>query len=116
MKILALDLGKYKTVGCEYESESGAHRFKRDFTTPAALQKMVQEVNPDRVVIEVCSIAKGTPRRFKPADDTNITTFTYETSICGRKRCLKLTRKGFGDWEWGCTDRNGTVINCVDPL
>jgi transposase len=57
MKILALDLGKYKTVGCEYESESGAHRFKRSFTTPAALQKMVQEVNPDRVVIEVCSIA-----------------------------------------------------------
>jgi transposase len=57
MKILALDLGKYKTVGCDYESESGAHRFQRSCTTPAALQKMVQEVNPDRVVIEVCSIA-----------------------------------------------------------
>ncbi|HYU98895.1 MAG TPA: IS110 family transposase [Pyrinomonadaceae bacterium] len=57
MKILALDLGKYKTVGCEYESESGAHRFQRRLTTPAALQKMVQEVKPDRVVIEVCSIA-----------------------------------------------------------
>ena len=60
---------------------------------------------------------KGTPRRFKPvADDTNITTFTYQTSVCGRKRCLQLTRKGFLDWEWGCTDRNGTVINCIDPL
>ena len=57
MKILALDLGKYKTVGCEYESESGAHRFQRSLTTPAALRKMVQEVNPERVVIEVCSIA-----------------------------------------------------------
>jgi transposase len=57
MKILALDLGKYKTVGCEYESESGAYSFKRSFTTPAALQKMVQEIKPDRVVIEVCSIA-----------------------------------------------------------
>lgn len=57
MKILALDLGKYKTVGCVYESESGAHRFTRNFTTPAALQKMVQEENPARVVIEVCSIA-----------------------------------------------------------
>ena len=44
MKILALDLGKYKTVGCEYESESGAHRFQRSLTTPAALRKMVQEV------------------------------------------------------------------------
>lgn len=57
MKILALDLGKYKTVGCEYESESGRHSFKRSFTTPAALRKMVQEVNPERVVLEICSIA-----------------------------------------------------------
>jgi len=57
MKILALDLGKYKTVGCEYESESGAHRFHRSLTTPATLRKMVQEINPERVVIEVCSIA-----------------------------------------------------------
>lgn len=57
MKILALDLGKYKTVGCDYESESGAHQFKRGVTTPAGLAKMVQEVKPDRVVIEVCSIA-----------------------------------------------------------
>ena len=32
MKILALDLGKYKTVGCAYESESGAHQFQRTFT------------------------------------------------------------------------------------
>jgi transposase len=57
MKILALDLGKYKTVGCAYESESGRHCFKRSFTTPAALQKMVQEVKPERVVIEICSLA-----------------------------------------------------------
>ena len=57
MKILALDLGKYKTVGCDYESESGAQQFKRSVTTPAALRKMVQDIKPDRVVIEVCSIA-----------------------------------------------------------
>src|SRR5215203_6077414 len=57
MKILAFDLGKYKTVGCAYESENGAHAFKRDFTTPTALRKMVQDIKPDRVVIEVCSIA-----------------------------------------------------------
>src|SRR2546425_12475231 len=57
MKILALDLGKYKTVGCEYEGESGRHRFRVAATMPAALQQLVQEVRPDRVVIEVCSIA-----------------------------------------------------------
>jgi transposase len=57
MKILALDLGKYKTVGCDYERESGQHRFKGSLTTPAALQQLVKEVKPDRVVIEVCNIA-----------------------------------------------------------
>jgi transposase len=57
MKILALDLGKYKTVGCDYERESGQHRFRASVTTAAALERMVQEVKPDRVVIEVCNIA-----------------------------------------------------------
>src|SRR5215216_2692057 len=57
MKILALDLGKYKTVGCAYESESGAHQFQRGLTTAAGLAGMVQAVKPDRVVIEICSIA-----------------------------------------------------------
>lgn len=57
MKILALDLGKYKTVGCDYERESGAHRFQARITTPAALAELVKEVKPDRVVIEVCNIA-----------------------------------------------------------
>jgi transposase len=57
MQILSLDLGKYKTVGCAYERESGKHRFERAFTTRAALQQLAREVKPDRVVIEVCGIA-----------------------------------------------------------
>ena len=57
MKILSLDLGKYKTVGCDYEGESGRHSFRGSLTTRAALQQLVKEVKPDRVVIEVCSIA-----------------------------------------------------------
>jgi len=57
MKILALDLGKYKTVGCAYESASGKHNFQTSFTTPTGLAQLVKEVKPDRVVIEVCNIA-----------------------------------------------------------
>jgi len=57
MKILSLDLGKYKTVACDYERETGEHRFKASITTPAGLRQLVQEVKPDRVVIEVCKIA-----------------------------------------------------------
>ena len=57
MKILSLDLGKNKTVGCDYERESGKHRFQTVFSARAGLAQLVKEVKPDRVVIEVCSIA-----------------------------------------------------------
>src|SRR6266581_8526154 len=57
MKILALDLGKYKTVACEYEAESGRHRFATVLTTPKALHDLIVDREPQRVVIEICSIA-----------------------------------------------------------
>src|SRR5437870_189592 len=57
MKILALDLGKYKTVGCEYEAESGRPRFATVLTTPKALHDLIVDREPQRVVIEICSIA-----------------------------------------------------------
>ena len=57
MKILSLDLGKYKTVGCVYDSASGEHRFNTSFTTPVGLAQLVKAVKPDRVVIEVCNLA-----------------------------------------------------------
>src|SRR6266576_1776264 len=57
MKILALDLGKYKTVGCEYERESARHKFHTARTTQQQLHDLLVEVEPDRVVIEICSIA-----------------------------------------------------------
>lgn len=57
MSILALDLGKYKTVACEYEAESGRHRFATVLTTPKALPDLIVDREPQRVVIEICSIA-----------------------------------------------------------
>ena len=57
MKILALDLGKYKTVSCLYEAESGKHQFSAISTTPAAIEQLVTQLQPERVVIEICNIA-----------------------------------------------------------
>src|SRR5947207_2840753 len=57
MRILALDLGKYKTVGWEYEAESGRHRFGTVLTTAKALHDLMVDREPQRVVIEICSIA-----------------------------------------------------------
>src|SRR5207244_8713037 len=57
MKILALDLGKFKTVACEYEAETARREFATVATTPQALHDLIVEREPDRVVIEICSIA-----------------------------------------------------------
>jgi len=57
MKILTLDLGKYKSVACDYDQQSGAHEFQTIATNPQALHDLLVERQPDRVVIEICSIA-----------------------------------------------------------
>jgi transposase len=57
MRILSLDLSKYKTVACEYEVETGRHRFATALTTAKALHDLLVDCEPDRVVIEICSIA-----------------------------------------------------------
>ena len=57
MRILALDLGKFKSVACDYEAETGRHRFATVLTTAKALHDLIVDCEPDRVVIEICSIA-----------------------------------------------------------
>lgn len=56
-RILAIDLGKFKSVACEYETESGEWSYRTTPTTPAAMHDLLVEVGPERVVIEVCGIA-----------------------------------------------------------
>ncbi|HSE18748.1 MAG TPA: hypothetical protein VLB46_16950 [Pyrinomonadaceae bacterium] len=57
--------------------------------------------------------AKGRPSRFKPGtEDAIVRKLRIEVSVCGRKKCFNITRNGFLDWEWGCTDANGNAINC----
>ena len=53
MKILAVDLGKMKSVACDFESETGEHSFETVRTAPAILEDLFRRRCPDRVVIEV---------------------------------------------------------------
>lgn len=57
MKILAIDLGKVKSVACDFASQTGEHVFETCRTMPEALQEMLVRRRPDRVVIEVCPAA-----------------------------------------------------------
>jgi transposase len=57
MKILALDLGKFKSVGCEFDTKGLTKEFETAATTREKLRELIIKRNPDRVVIEICSIA-----------------------------------------------------------
>lgn len=52
MRIVAMDLGKNKTVVCDYDSDSGRYTFKTIRTRPQVMHDFLVEREPDRVVIE----------------------------------------------------------------
>lgn len=52
MNILSIDLGKFKSVACMYESDTVDHVFRKIDTTPHAMHDLLVEVEPDRLVIE----------------------------------------------------------------
>jgi len=57
MKILAIDLGKKKSVACLYQTETSQHRYKSLLTIPKDVHDLVVETKPNRVVIEIGSVA-----------------------------------------------------------
>lgn len=57
MKIIAMDLGKNKTVVCFYDAESGKHRYQTVKTCPQQIHDLLVEHRPGRVVFEICSAA-----------------------------------------------------------
>jgi transposase len=57
MKILAIDLGKYKSVACNYVTATGTARFATVMTHANEFDRLMSQERPDLVVIETCSIA-----------------------------------------------------------
>jgi transposase len=57
MKIVAMDLGKNKTVVCVYDQKSGKHKYQTVRTGPQEIHDLIAEQEPDRVVFEICSAA-----------------------------------------------------------
>ena len=48
--ILAIDLGKFKSVACMYDAKTAEHRFETMSTTPQALHDLIVEHEPERGV------------------------------------------------------------------
>src|SRR5262245_4986643 len=55
--ILAIDLGKYKSVVCAHDQGSGEIRFTTFDTTRAELARQIDKERPAVVVIEACLLA-----------------------------------------------------------
>ena len=55
--ILAIDLGKFKSVACIYQCGDGQHQHRTIPTRPAAMHDLIVEVAPGCVIIEVGSAA-----------------------------------------------------------
>lgn len=56
-RILAVDLGKYKSVVCDYHGNSGEVAFTTLDTTRCELHKLLTRRRPDVVVIEACALS-----------------------------------------------------------
>ena len=54
-KIIAIDLGKFKSVACTYQTATGDHTFTTLPTQPQKFHDLFVQEQPDRVVIEVGS-------------------------------------------------------------
>ncbi|MHC4176004.1 MAG: IS110 family RNA-guided transposase [Planctomycetota bacterium] len=57
MKILAIDLGKFKSVACTYATEIGKAEFATVVTHVVEFDQLLRQQRPNVVVIETCSIA-----------------------------------------------------------
>ena len=57
MKIVALDLGKFKTVSCLYDTEASQSSYEKLKTAPFVLHQLIARLCPDRVVFEVGPMA-----------------------------------------------------------
>src|SRR5439155_17859496 len=55
--IVALDLGKYKTVACVYDGDPAAARFQTLSTGREELCRLLARHRPAVVVIEACGLA-----------------------------------------------------------
>lgn len=52
-KILAIDVGKYKSVACSFNTDDGEYRYRTVRTVPVEFRALFSMEGPDRVVIEI---------------------------------------------------------------
>ena len=54
--ILAIDLGKFRSVACVFDPSDGSHCFQTIAATPSVVHDLLVEVTPAVLVMEACSV------------------------------------------------------------
>jgi len=99
-KILAIDLGKFKSVACLYTPEGDTSQFDTIPTQPAVFEELLTFHKPDRIVIEigsqagwVCDLAKSLNIEIQVAN-TNHEAWRWKNTKrkTDRDDALKLAR------------------------
>jgi transposase len=83
MRILALDLGKSKTVYCDYNSGDNEGSYGKIKTSPQDMHDLIIRYAPNRIVFEVCSIAGWV--------------YDIATSLCSDVQVANPNHEG---WRW----------------
>jgi transposase len=56
MKILAIELGKFNSVACSFDTTTNQSDFETIATQRWALEQLLNQIKPDQIVIETSSI------------------------------------------------------------
>ena len=56
MKILAIDLGKFNSVACSFDTLTNQSEFETIATQRWALEQLLNQTKPEQIVIEASSI------------------------------------------------------------
>ena len=84
--ILAIDLGKYKSVACVHDQATGEFRFTSFETTRAELRKLIGKEQPGVVIIEACLLAGWVYRSVR--DDATRDLHARGFRVCQGQRQL----------------------------
>ena len=100
MKIIAIDLGKFKSVVCEMNCDSKEHQFETISTSPKVVRRLLEQRRPERVVFEigaqagwVVDIAEELKMSYQVAN-TNHEIWQWNRTRCktDRRDALKLAK------------------------
>jgi hypothetical protein len=58
MKILAIDLGKYNSVACLFDTTTNQSNFETFATQRGAFEQLLNQTKPDQIVMETSSITR----------------------------------------------------------